>query len=162
MLFPSDQWLDEYRERLNDDDEYSEYASGWGVDFNGDFVFVVEELPVDEIDIDALPGDIQDLLEEYVDSENRGYAFIGLTDGNCTDARLVKNPDDVTHGFRLIATYNQWKELINGKIKPTEGLMSGALELEGDMQKVMQYTQGAERLAEVASEIDTEYIDDEY
>ena len=37
--FPSQAWFDEYRERINADDEYAEAAADWDIDFGGDFVF---------------------------------------------------------------------------------------------------------------------------
>jgi hypothetical protein len=40
--------------------------------------------------------------------------------------------------------------------------MSGHFDIEGDMQKVMQYSQAAVQLTESAADIDAVYADDEF
>lgn len=161
LVFPSQAWFDEYRQAINDDDEYGEMASDWGVGFNGDFLFVTENMPVDEIDLDAAPDEIAEEMEEFVDGDT-GYAFVGLEGGDCTEARLVSSPDDVDAGFILRGDLAVWKDLMRGDIGAIDGMMSGAFELEGDMNKVMQYSQAAAQLTEISAGIDCVFADEEY
>jgi putative sterol carrier protein len=160
LVFPSQAWFDEYRAAINDDDEYAEMASDWGVGFNGDFLFITENMPLDEIDMDALPDEIQREMDEYVDGDT-GYAFVGLEGGECTDARLVESPDAVDAGFILRGDLATWKDLLRGDIGAIDGMMSGAFDLEGDMNKVMQYSQSAAQLTEISSSIDCTFADEE-
>lgn len=134
--FPSEGWMEEYEQRVTENDGYSETGAGWGVDFNGDFLYVIEA-------DDRLP-------------ETR-YFFIGLEDGEAYGAKEVDDPDEVDAGFVLRGAYTDWIDLNNGDIGAVDGMMSGVFELEGDMQKVMQYTEAAVDLTDISSSIPTEY-----
>ena len=134
--FPSEEWIAEWRERLNDDEEYAEKGQGWGAEFNGDFVFHVRA-------DDRLPDD--------------HYFFIGLKDGTCTEARGIDDPDEVDPGFVYRGDYSDWVALNQGDIGPIDGMMSGVFDIEGDMQKVLQYSEAAVVMSETGRELDTDY-----
>jgi len=134
--FPSDEWIEEWRERLNADETYEEVGAGWGVGFDGDFLFVVAA-------DDRLP--------------ETKYYFVGLEDGKCTEVREVDDPDEVDVGFRYVGDYADWLRLNEGEIGPIDGLMSGVFDIEGDMQKVLQYSEAAVVMAETGREIETDY-----
>ncbi|MDY7081109.1 MAG: SCP2 sterol-binding domain-containing protein [Halobacteria archaeon] len=161
LVFPSEEWIAKYREKVNEDEEYAEASEGWGVDFNGDFLFTVTDMPIDELDEDKLPEELKEQLDKYVDGDT-GYSLIGLEDGDCTRAELITDPDNYDYGFELKGPYENWKGLIRGEIDPIQGIMSGKFELNGDMQKVMQYNEGAQRLASVSSQVGGVFADEEY
>ena len=161
IIFPSQAWFDEYENKVNEDEEYADKSEGWGVDFNGDFIFKMTDMPIDDIDTDALPGDLQDELDTYVDG-GTGQAYVGLEDGSCTDAYLIESEDEVDQGFVLTGTYDNWVELIRGNIGAVDGLMSGKFELDGDMQKVLQYSDAATLLTEDAGKVDAVFAHEEY
>ena len=139
VSFPSqgEQWISEYGDLLDESDTYTQHGSGWGVGFNGDFLFVVE--PDGSYDGEPV------------------YFFLGLEDGSCTDAFAVDDPDDVDCGFVFRGSYENWVKLFSGELGPVDGMMSGAFEIEGDMQKVLQYSQAAVTMTETGREIDTEF-----
>ena len=134
--FPSEKWIAEWRERLNDNEEYAEKGQGWGAEFNGDFVFHVRA-------DDRLPDD--------------HYFFIGLEGGTCTEARGIDDPDEVDAGFVYRGDYADWVALNQGDIGPIDGMMSGVFDIEGDMQKVLQYSEAAVAMSETGRELDTDY-----
>lgn len=134
--FPSDEWIKEWRERLNDNEEYAEKGQGWGVGFNGDFIFHIRA-------DDKLPED--------------HYFFIALEDGKCSEAREIDSPDEVDAGFVYEGDYTDWVELNQGDIGPIDGMMSGVFDIDGDMQKVLQYSEAAVAMTETGREIDTDY-----
>ena len=134
--FPSEEWIKEYEQRLNDSEEYGEKGAGWGVGFNGDFLYVVEA-------DDRLP--------------ETNYFLVGLEDGNVTDAYEVDDPDDVDAGFVFRGSYSDWIDLNEGDIGAIDGMMSGVFDLEGDMQKVMQYSDAAVTMTDTSSTIPTDY-----
>ncbi|PSP95944.1 sterol carrier protein [Halobacteriales archaeon SW_5_68_122] len=134
--FPSEEWIAEWREQLNDNEEYAEKGQGWGAEFNGDFVFHVRA-------DDRLPDD--------------HYFFIGLEDGTCTEARGIDDPDEVDAGFVYRGDYSDWVALNRGDIGPIDGMMSGVFDIEGDMQKVLQYSEAAVAMSETGRELDTDY-----
>lgn len=133
----ADEWVAKYREQLNDSEEYSEAGEGWGIGFNGDFIFEIQ--PDDVYDGDPV------------------YLYLELEDGTCHDAYVTEDPDGEDWGFAFRGAYSNWKKLTDGEIDPVEGMMDGTFDLDGDMQKVMQYSQAAIVMTEAAGDIDTEF-----
>jgi putative sterol carrier protein len=66
--FPSREWLDAYQAALNDNETYQEASEGWGVDFDGDFVFEITDVPVSETTVGDLPDDLPEGLRENFES----------------------------------------------------------------------------------------------
>lgn len=139
LAFPSDgdEWISEYGALLDENDAYDDAGEGWGVDFDGDFLFVVEP-------DDAFEGP-------------PARFFLGLEDGACTDAYAVEDPDDEEYGFVFRGPYTNWKKLFVGDLGPVDGMMSGQFDVEGDMQKVLRYSDAAIEMTETGREIDTEF-----
>jgi putative sterol carrier protein len=166
LIFPSQEWFSAYEGRINEDDKYKEISEGWGVEFNGDFIFEMTEIPLDEMDSDSMPKDLREQMATYPQETNdKGYvglAYLGLEDGQCTGASLVKNEGEVDNGFHLTATIEKWKELLRQERGIIDGLMSGDFELDGDMQKVLQYSDAAVRLTELAGKLDDEFADEKF
>ncbi|MFQ3319296.1 MAG: putative sterol carrier protein [Natronomonas sp.] len=165
IYFPSQAWFAAYKDRINENEAYAEQAADWGVDFNGDFIFEMRNMPVDDLDIDAMPDDLRSEIDQYVNEENGvhvGYSFVGLEGGKCTDAYLIESPDEVDVGFRLTADNETWKDLMRGNLGVVDGMMSGHFDIEGDMQKVMQYSQAAVELTESAASIDAAFADETF
>ncbi|WP_254537295.1 SCP2 sterol-binding domain-containing protein [Halomarina litorea] len=166
LYFPSGDWFDEYERAIRADEQYARQAEGWGVDFDGDIVFEMTKMPIDDIDMDALPASLREQLDQYVrggaGGDTTGYALLRLEDGDCLGAGLVEDPDAVDHGFLLSATMEQWKALLDREVGIIDGLMSAKFDLDGDMQKILQYTDSAQRLTEIAASIDADYVDEEF
>lgn len=137
--FPSDgdEWIREYGRLLDANPEYDAAGSGWGVGFDGDFLFVVE------------PDDLYD--------GPPAHFFLGLEDGDCTNAYAVEDPEAEEYGFVFRGPYANWKKLFTGELGPVDGMMSGAFDIEGDMQKVLQYSDAAVEMTETGREIETEF-----
>lgn len=134
--FPSDQWFGELEDRLNSNETYSEQATGWGTDFDGDFIFTIEA---------------GDGLSESV------HYYIGLHDGECTETYEVSNPAGEGNGFEMSGDYASWKELVRGELGAIEGIMSGDFELDGSMNTLLKYQDAATTFVGTCSEIDTEF-----
>lgn len=145
--FPSDEWIEEWKERLNDNEDYADAAADWGVGWNGDFIYTIE-----------IDDDLKEEIPELVGDDNKIHYFVGLEGGKCTDAFRVDDLSEVDYGFEIIGPYENWKKLAQGEIGAIDSLMSGKFELNGDMQKVMQYSDGAVTMVESATEIETEFL----
>ena len=142
VLYPSKEWLEEYRKRLTQSKEYKEAGKGWGVGWNGDFIFQIESIPIDKISIEDLPADLAKELEEYT-INGTSYSYIQLKDGKCKGARPLKDPKEVKVGFIMKGPYENWKKLTKGEIDVTRALLTRKFRLEGDMAKVMRYTRAS-------------------
>lgn len=139
LEFPSDEWIKAWQEELANDEEYAETSEGWGVDFDGDFVF---HLRAD----DRLPED--------------RYYFVGLEDGDVYDCREIDDLDAVDYGFVYAGDYADWVAMIEGDIGAIDGLMSGTFDVDGDMQKVLQYSDAAAAMVNVSNKLEdrTEFV----
>jgi putative sterol carrier protein len=65
--FPSREWLEAYQAALNDNKTYREASEDWGVDFEGDFVFEITDVPT-ETAVEDLPEDLAGELRENLES----------------------------------------------------------------------------------------------
>ena len=133
----ADEWIEEWRDQLNASEEYAEAGEGWGIGFNGDFLFEIR------------PDDVYD--GESV------YLFVALQDGECTDACRTDDPEGADWGFAFRGDYEDWKRLIRGEVGAVEGMMDGEFDLDGDMQKVLQYSQAAVVMTDNSGDVETEF-----
>ncbi|MWG35962.1 sterol carrier protein [Halomarina oriensis] len=134
--FPSEEWMAAWRETVNADEEYGEKAAEWGVDFDGDMVFY---LAAD----DRLP-------------EDRLF-FVELEGGTVHDTYEIGSLDEVAHGFVFRGIYSDWVRLTQGAVGAIDGLMTGTFELDGDMQRVLQFSDAAARLVDLAAAVESDY-----
>lgn len=133
----ADDWIGAWAAKLNESESYSEVGQGWGIGFNGDFLFEIQ--PDEVFDGDAI------------------YLFVALEDGECTGAYQTTDPEGEDWGFAYRGDYSHWKQLIQGALGAIDGLMEGKFDLDGDMQKVLQYSQAAIVMTENAGDVDTEF-----
>jgi len=117
IVYPSNAWAEEWRKVVNNDKACVERGKSWGVDFNGNFVFVVE------------PGSG---LEKVT------YVYFAYRAGECTEAHLIDDPSEVEAGFVSSGSYEQFKKVVKGEADFIELTMKGVLKLKGDMSKIMR------------------------
>jgi putative sterol carrier protein len=195
-LYPTEQWLAAYRDRLNDSDELDEAGAGWGVDFDGDIYFVITDVPLSDTTLGELPEEameglpdqlrdqladipldtanelIDEGIREQMPEQSRDllrqvdeditdrtiYAFVGLKDGGCEEIGVVEDPAERDVGFRLRGSHETWRGLVDGTVEPIPAVMSGDLEVDGDMQKVLQYSDATALLGDIAAETETTHL----
>ncbi|MEF8881298.1 MAG: SCP2 sterol-binding domain-containing protein [Halapricum sp.] len=133
----ADTWVRTFRRLLNDNDAYAEAAAGWGVDFDGDFV--LEILPDDVHDGDPL------------------YFHLELRDGECLQASVLEDPNEVAHGYALRGDYADWKRLIQGELGIVTAVMNGTLDANGSTMRAMRYQDALVEMGETAARVDTEF-----
>ncbi len=134
LLFPSDEWISAYMEKLNQNEAYADAASWW----EGDFIF--------EITADGKV--VKEPIKFYLD----------LWHGKCREAHMAR-PDE-TAEFIYSGPYENWKLLFQGKIDPIKGIMARKFKLTGDMGKVMRATKAAAELVRTAAMVPTRFLDD--
>jgi putative sterol carrier protein len=133
----ADAWIDAYRARLNDSDEFAAAADGWGVEFDGDLVF--EILPDETYDGDPL------------------YLYFGLRDGECLETELLADPNAVAHGFTIRADYADWKRLLTGEIDIIQSVMDGTFDVDGSTMRAMRYQDVFVEMCATAVRLDTQF-----
>lgn len=134
LKFPSDEWIKELSTRLNASESYERSARDW----EGDFIFVVE------------PD------EAYRDT---AYLFLGLLHGKSPDAAVLASQDDRESEFVIHAPFSTWRQVIEGKLDPIQGMMTRKLKLMGNMMKVMRYPKAAKEIVDCCALVPTDFGD---
>ena len=130
--FASDEWIKELGNQLNLSEAYERSARDW----EGDFIFVIEP---DE----ASPETI--------------YVFLGLYHGKCTDAARVTSEDERPAEFVIRAPFSAWRQVVEGKLDPIQGMMTRRLRLQGNMMKIIRYPKAAQEIIACCSRVPTEF-----
>lgn len=137
-VFPSEEWLAEYVERINASKEYKEAAATW----EGDLAYVFEREP-DK----GVPEDV--------------WVWVDLWHGACRDARYgLEAAEGEKSRFIIRAPYSRWKEVIRKELDPVKGMMQGKLKLKGDLPTIVRYVKAANELVNIASSVDTTFVDE--
>ncbi|MGC9294950.1 MAG: SCP2 sterol-binding domain-containing protein, partial [Thermoplasmata archaeon] len=81
-----------------------------------------------------------------------------LKDGICENCEVVKDPEK-TAPFKLTATYSNWKKIIDGKINPTQAMLTGQMKVVGNIAVLLRYASAAIAMVKVAQSIPTMYLE---
>ena len=136
--YPSDDWLRSYRDAINMSADYRIAATNW----EGDVTFVIEAEPEK-----GHPSDV--------------WHWFDLYHGVCRAAKVVTPDEGDRAAFVVRAPYSRWKEVIRGRLEPTKALLQGKLRLKGDLFKIEKERESVRVLVKIASQIDTEFVDNE-
>jgi putative sterol carrier protein len=135
MDFFSDEWIAAYMDALNGNPAYEEAASTW----EGDFIFIGRDDATNEI-----------VMAAYFD----------LWHGKCRAANKiqdVESMDGITAAFVYDGKVSNWKAVLEKKLDPIQGLMTGKFKLTGDMKKVMRAVKAAQELVNTTMMIETDF-----
>ena len=132
--FPSDEWIKELSNKLNESEDYEKSAKDW----EGDFVFIVE------------PDDAYD---------GTTYLYLGLYHGKSPDAEELSSVDERETEFVIRAPYTNWRKVIEGKLDPIQGMMTNRLKVRGNMMKIMRYPKAAKEIVTCCALVPTDFGD---
>lgn len=130
--FGTDAWIKELSRQLNNSQSYERAAKDW----EGDFLFVVEP---DESFDDTV------------------YLYLGLYHGKSPDAAVVESEGERETEFVIRAPFSIWRQVVEGKLDPIQGMMTKRLKLSGNMMKVMRYPKAAQEIVACCSEVPTDW-----
>ncbi|HEY97529.1 MAG TPA: hypothetical protein G4O16_05035 [Dehalococcoidia bacterium] len=132
FLFPSEEWLDALVEELKGNQQYRDAAKNW----EGDFYFIIEP---------------DEGLEERV------IAYMDLWHGDCRSASVVTDEADRNPEFRIRAPLGKWRKVLEKKLNPIQGMMTGQLKVSGNMMKIVRNPKAAIELVNCCSRVPTVY-----
>ena len=130
--FPSQEWINEVRDLLNASETYQRSAKDW----EGDFIFVVEP--------------------DEVYSET-AYLHLQLYHGKSPGAAVVEEGNLPETEYTLSAPFSTWRKVIDGKLDPIQGMMTGQLKLKGDLMKIMRYPKAAQEIVACCALVPTDW-----
>ena len=139
-VFPSEEWLELYVERINSSPEYADAAATW----EGDLVFVYEAEPDKNV-----PEDV--------------YAWLDLWHGKCREAARLDGPDDPrakSAQFTITAPYSRWKSVVKKELDPVKGMMQGKIKVKGDLPTIVRYVKASNVLVDLTTQVPTEFPDE--
>jgi len=130
--FPSDEWIKALAEELNKSETYAKSAAKW----EGDIYFVVEPGP-------GLPETVT--------------LYIDLWHGEARSAQAMDDESEKEPEFVIRAPINTWRRVIEKKLDPIQGMITGQLKLKGTMSKIMRFPKAAADLVNCATLVPTEF-----
>jgi putative sterol carrier protein len=130
--FPSDEWIKAMMDEVNKSEAYQKSATKW----EGDFYFVCE----------PGPG-----LDETV------VLYIDLWHGQARAAGAVADESVKHPEFVIRAPVTTWRRVIEKKLDPIQGMVTGQLKLRGTMSKIMRFPKAASDLVNCATKVPTEF-----
>jgi putative sterol carrier protein len=136
-VFPSDEWISIYRDRINGSPEYREAAATW----EGAVAFVFEAEPD--------RGVAEDL-----------WAVLDLWHGECRAAHMTTPEEGGRAPYVIRAPYSRWKEVLRGDLDPVKGMMQGKLKVQGDLATIVRYVRAANELVHLTMQVPTQFLDE--
>ena len=136
VMFPSGEWLNELKDRLNADKAFEKAARKW----EGSLVMHV-------------------LADELLDKET--IMWIDPYHGKIRDAKILNSLDDEKSEFVLGAQYSTWKAIINGEMDSMKAMMKGKIKVQGKLTALLKQTKASNALIKVQQNMDTVFIDEQ-
>ena len=139
-VFPSEEWLELYVEKINSSAEYADAAATW----EGDLVFAYEKEPDKNV-----PDDV--------------FAWLDLWHGKCRAAEILGGPEDPkaqSAKFTISAPYSRWKSVLRKELDPVKGMMQGKIKVRGDLPTIVRYVKASNVLVDLTGAVPTEFIDE--
>jgi putative sterol carrier protein len=112
-IFPSMDWLNELDAKLNSDERYAGIAKNW----EGDIIIQIEP-----------EGNLKEQRVFYLD----------LWHGKCRGVAELKDVSEKKATFVLIATYENIKRIVTGKLDPMQAMMTRKLTVKGNLAVMMR------------------------
>jgi len=112
--FPSTEWLQALKEKLNSDEKYGFTARNW-------------------------EGDIRFILEPGGDLAQAVWMYTDLWHGKCRDA-FFETPGntDFKPAFTLKAPYDNFTRILKGELEPMQALLTRKLGVQGNLAVLMR------------------------
>lgn len=110
--FPSSEWLDDLKIKLNTDEQYARIAKDW----EGDLLFAI---------------DPDGSLDEAT------YLYLDLWHGTCRGVEVRADLGEPPT-FVLRAEYGKFLDILNGKLDPMQAMMTRKLNVKGNMMVMMR------------------------
>ena len=132
--FPSAEWLEGLKEKLNTDDKYTRIAKNW----EGDLFFFIEP-----------EGSLKEELTFYLD----------LWHGTCRSVDYHPDPanyPDPVFSFR--ATYNNITAILTGKLDPMTAMLTNKLKVQGSLGYMMRNVPTVLDFVRCAKEVTSEIL----
>jgi len=132
--FGSAGWAAALKQEINGSSEYRNAAANWGVDFNGNMLFVFEA--------DEEAAQARSLMLE-------------LAAGSCRSAEFLEADSHPDAGFVLRGPFRLWREILERKTMAATAILTGNLKVEGERMRLLKHTAANRALIHCTASVDT-------
>lgn len=112
-VFPSEEWLEAFKNKLNSDDQYAEIARNW-------------------------EGDVYITVEPWESHPEPVVFYFDLWHGKCRQAYLAKDESTKHATLKLKGVYDNYIRILQGKLHPMQAMLTRRLSVQGDMSLLMR------------------------
>ena len=112
-IFPSLEWLEDLKEKLNTDEKYARVAKNW----EGDMLCQL---------------DADDTLKESM------LLYIDLWHGKCREVAMWDEIGDKKPAFIMKASYGNFLRVLRGDLDPMQAMLTRKLGVKGNMAVMMR------------------------
>lgn len=84
--------------------------------------------------------------------------WLDLWHGQCREAEYLTDPSMRQAEFTITAGLAQWRNVLEGKLDPLQGMMTRQIKLEGNLVKIMKNVKAAQELVRCATRVETEFL----
>ena len=135
--FLTQEWFDDFVDRINGSEEYREAAADW----EGDIAFHVQAEPDKGVPADT-------------------WALLDLWHGACRGGGLIDRARGEAAAYVLSAPYTRWKDVVLGELDPIRAMVQGKLRVRGDLATIVRQVRAANELVRLTGEVDTVFPDE--
>ena len=89
--------------------------------------------------------------------DGTAYLFLSLYHGKSPDAATLANENERESEFVIRAPFDTWRQVIEGKLDPIQGMMTRKLKLSGNMMKIMRYPKAAKEIVDCCALVPTDF-----
>jgi putative sterol carrier protein len=136
--FPSEEWTKAYKDAVNANAAYREAGKPWTF---GSVAMVVQADPSIGIEEDTA-------------------MILDVHEGECRRTTFAKGPKAVEGApFVIVASYQRWRDVIEGRLDPIKGMMEGKLKLtQGHLPTMIRFVESSRQLVASASKVPTDFL----
>ena len=132
-IFPSLEWLEDLKEKLNNDEDYARIAHKW----EGDMLCHLTP---------------DDRLKEEI------FLYIDLWHGKCREVAVWDEIGDKEPAFILKAVYGDFLSILRGDIDPRSAMFTGKLNIKGNIATIIVNTPTVLDFVRCAGEVTDEVV----
>jgi len=131
------EWVADFEKKIQEDEHYKKVAETW------EGTVVIHILANPDIGLD------EDI-----------YVLMDLWHGDCRSIRLVPGEAGERGDYVLSGPFERWQQVMNKELDVTKAMMQGKIKLNGSLPEIVRYVKASIRLVELASQIETRFLNE--
>jgi putative sterol carrier protein len=81
--------------------------------------------------------------------------YLDLWHGECRGAEFLENATSKDAEFKITASMDKWKKVLDGKLDPVQGMVTRQIKLDGNLVKIMKNVKASQELVKCATTVPT-------